>query len=418
MYSYLIFPSLLHFSSFSSEEVSLIVPPQQPNHHDKRSFAKNKAALFVRNRTKHFRKKNNAPKLISEEEEGSVNATKQSKTSEEISIPIQPPKNKNNTSSVMTSENNNGTSNLRTKELGLKQSRYLWKNARKRMNYVVGFIRKKDDDEVMLIEESERHEFTNYKLQVRTTMRRHSFSSVYETSSNIGDGDGDGDGDDENTETQTTMNQKYLSPQGIKIQNVRSESRLSSSRNSHRSSRRSSLDSSVGAMNSFISQMYLKKSQSNYSISSIGMGEAVDDSTTAAENKKEELFEECFFHSDTFQRDGNLACIENQLYDSVEENIGEQHTHTAELSKYGHGRKEFHISENDIRDIVNEEVNSYLDDSLSKTRRSPNRRQNNNNVKQSSAFSYSVNDLYDLFANKETSSKLKNIEVNFDGLVV
>ena len=460
----------LHLLSFSSDEISLIVSSHQPK---RSNNAKNKAALFVRNRAKHFRKKNNKNDntVVKTETEKAVNnvndATREStRTNEKDSAAtsIQSPTNSNNTSSILMTlpeSNNNGdkTFNLRTKELRWKQSRYLWKNARKRMNYVVGFIRKKDDDEVMLIDESDRSEFTNYKLTVTMAPRRHSFSSVYETASsslNIDNGDDDNEDIDFTDHTQNTMNQMYLSPQGVRIQNAPSESRFSLSRNSHRSSRRSSLDSSIGPMNSFISQMYLKKSQSNYSVSSIGLEETADDVTTEItmtttevvidDNKKEELFEECFFHSDSFQHDGDLKCIGNQLYDSIEEDIGNHHsddehisqpattitTTTSELSKYGH--QEFHISENDIRDIVNEEVNSYLDDSTSmkKSKKAArrgslgnpfhNHSNDNSFIKQSSAFSYSVNDLYDLFANKENSSsspkKLNSMEVHFDDLVV
>ena len=427
------------------------------------TIAKNKAALFVRNRTKHFRKKNSNNNTVVKHATNDVNNAGKTNEDDWATTNIsKSPTNNINTSSILTSEENNKkTFSLRTKERRWKQSRYLWKNARKQMNYVVGFIRKKDDDEVMLIDETDRSEFTNYKLTVTTaTRRRHSFSSVYETVSpslNI-----DNDDNEDIDDTQNTMNKMYLSPQGMRIQNQRSESRFSSSRNSHRSSRRSSLDSSIGPMNSFISQMYLKKSQSSYSISSIDLGENDDNNETTNEtntmtgviedSNKEELFEECFFHSDSFHQDGDLKCIGNQLYDSIEENIGdneitddniEQYTQTTsttttttELSKYGH--QEFHISENDIRDIVNEEVNSYLDDSTTmkkskkKARRgsvgNPFKHSSNNNyntntniIKQSSAFSYSVNDLYDLYADKENSSspnKLNSMEVHFDDLVV
>ena len=395
---------------FSDEDVSLIVPSKNS---DKRSFGKNnKAALFVRNSAKRFRKKNTT-KTTEEICDNTIETEKDEQlvfNNGEISMISKNTAPTTTATAVKTSNSTTNKSNLRIKDLRWKQSRYLWKNARKRMNYVVGFVRKKDDDEVMLIEESERYEFTNFKL--RAKVRRHSFSSVYETSSN-------NENLDNTLNVPNDMNAKYLSPQG-----TRAESRLSSS---SRNSRRSSLDSNIGPISSFISQEYLKKSQSSYSLSSV-----VGTNEEEVSYKKDSGFEECFFHPDTFQRDGALECVGNKLYDSMEEEERqkepgtEDNAKTAELS--GYGEKEFHISENDIADIVNEEVNCYLDASSPRSPDSNRDRNNNNNnnnsqryVKESHAFSYSVNDLYELFADHEKASsptRLKNIEVSFDDLVV
>ncbi|XP_066930405.1 iron-sulfur cluster assembly protein SufD-like isoform X2 [Clytia hemisphaerica] len=337
----------------SDESTGLISHPKPLR--QKKTLAMNKAAAFVRNRAKNLRKKNNSAVI---------------KTNDNIV------KKSSSDTTVNSSSNREKNNYDKFKDLRWKQSRYLWQNARKRMNYVVGFIRKKDDDECLLIEERQKYDFANSRLEVT---RRHSFSGGYESTTI-----------DRDENSNTAMNFKYLSPQGKKLQD--SHSRLSSAK----TSRRSSLDSGIGPINSFLSQKYLKKSQSNYSMSSMGA------STDTQLEKQQENFEECYFHPTTtnLKREGSFESVENMLYDSTES-----------------VRFDEHPSEK-TEQIIQQEVDNYF----SPMNNFGNVRKNSesfdfhsNNIKHASSFSYSVNDLYDLL-NKE--NKLKNFEAHFDDLVV
>lgn len=365
------------------------------NSYEKKYFTINKAADFVRSRARKLKRRpllkgrffdtSSTPSTNNNTE----HHKKRQKNISENDLSTDPYDNNGNSLAMES-----GNPDEPITSTPIRQSRYLWKNARKRMSYVVSFIRRKDDDQVFLMEEDDDCDF---KTAIPQVARRHSCSSIYGNTKTTRD-----------VNSNTAMSLMYLSPKGRKLE---FESKQSSARNS----RRNSLDSisAVGGPppvnDAFIFQKYLLQSQLNHSISS--MNKLNDDRSSRLHHEK------CFISANDFERDGNLQCLRNSLYESVEEDIGQ---------------RVFSVSDEDFNEVVEREVQSYINDYDENRRQQKSRDSRKSkmvdtrgdmvmessplsNIKHSSTYSYSVNDLYDLF-NKD--SKFGTLEVSFDDLVV